>query len=184
MVVGNQNHEAALRRALNRFAINNPQDNTNSPSSQSPTTPKLLIDTSSNYGDGASEKLIGKMVKQLNVDRNRLHIVTKVGYVQGQNLKLFRQGLFSGIDDQFVRYHEDCLHCIHPEFIRCVSNSHVYGKANSDQSVLTYSTEIKSHDPCRVCRPTLLTRTFSTTPSTTSWTRLERQSATQKSGVN
>jgi len=51
-----------------------------------------LIDTASNYADGRSERLVGEVLFQLT-DRHELEragvvVVTKIGYVQGQNQKL------------------------------------------------------------------------------------------------
>src|SRR5258708_6737832 len=50
-----------------------------------------LIDTSTNYGDGASEKLIGEVLRELTTEhglkRDQVVVVSKVGYIQGENLK-------------------------------------------------------------------------------------------------
>src|SRR5271168_2087575 len=54
-----------------------------------------LIDTSSNYGGGSSERLVGKIVRELvesrEMRREEIVLVTKVGYVQGSNLDLVRR---------------------------------------------------------------------------------------------
>ena len=44
-----------------------------------------LIDTSTNYGLGASESLIGNVLKTVEsqVKRSDLVIITKIGYLQG-----------------------------------------------------------------------------------------------------
>ena len=70
-----ETHRAALRQALRR-GVN-------------------LIDTSSNYTDGESESLIGEMLGDDSADppedaprRSGIILVSKVGYVQGQNMKL------------------------------------------------------------------------------------------------
>jgi aryl-alcohol dehydrogenase-like predicted oxidoreductase len=51
-----------------------------------------LIDTSTNYGDGQSEILIGEVIQEMvssqKLKREDLTIVSKVGYVQGDNLTL------------------------------------------------------------------------------------------------
>ncbi len=81
-----------------------------------------LIDTSTNYGDGASERLVGQVLSNLtrvNAERRvAVTLVSKIGYVQGQNLILSmdreRQG--SPFPDM-VKYMEGCWHCIHPEFL-------------------------------------------------------------------
>ena len=81
-----------------------------------------LIDTSTNYTDGSSEICVGKVLKDLfatgELNRDEVIVVSKVGYVQGQNLKLVkdceRQSKpFSDV----VRYADGCWHCIHPEFL-------------------------------------------------------------------
>ena len=49
-----------------------------------------LIDTSTNYMDGESEHLVGAVLQQLirasEVAREEIIVVSKIGYVQGQNL--------------------------------------------------------------------------------------------------
>jgi len=70
-----------------------------------------LIDTSANYGDGSSERLIGLVLK--DQPREDVIVVTKGGYMQGQNLMLAKQREFPDI----VRYGADLWHCIHPEFL-------------------------------------------------------------------
>ncbi|WP_170291724.1 aldo/keto reductase [Heliobacterium mobile] len=81
-----------------------------------------LIDTSSNYGDGCSEELIGEVLNRLEQE-NRLHrdevlIVTKAGYLQGKNLRLSRQREAQGRSfAELVPFDPDLAHCIHPEFL-------------------------------------------------------------------
>ncbi len=70
-----------------------------------------LIDTSANYGDGLSETLIGKVIK--DYDRSKIIIVTKGGYIQGQNMILATHRSFPEV----VEYGQNLWHCIHPEFI-------------------------------------------------------------------
>lgn len=74
-----------------------------------------LIDTSSNYTDGESEKLIGEVIKVTGI---RPILVSKVGYIQGNNLsiidKLNQQG--KAVED-LVEISENLKHSIHPEFI-------------------------------------------------------------------
>ena len=80
-----------------------------------------LIDTSTNYTDGASERLVGAAVRELvggGVERGGLIIVSKIGYVQGVNLELALSRESSGAPfPEMVRYMEGCWHCIHPEFL-------------------------------------------------------------------
>lgn len=70
-----------------------------------------LIDTSSNYGAGDSERMIGVVLDDLADDA--AIVVTKAGYIQGQN-KI--QALQSGVEE-IVHYAPDVWHCIHPQFL-------------------------------------------------------------------
>ena len=81
-----------------------------------------LIDTSTNYTDGASERLIGSVVKELigkqELAREEIIVISKIGYVQGQNLaraKAKEQGGEPYPD--MVKYGEGIWHCLHPEFL-------------------------------------------------------------------
>jgi hypothetical protein len=82
-----------------------------------------LVDTSTNYGDGHSELLVGKVLKETaaagEVRREDLVVVTKAGYVQGQNLKeaLDRRKLGDPWPEM-TEYARDCWHCISPPFLR------------------------------------------------------------------
>lgn len=82
-----------------------------------------VIDTSANYSDGESEKLVGKVIEDIiaesKIKRNELIIVTKGGYIQGQNykfaLKLKEEGKpFSEV----VEYADRLWHCISPDFLQ------------------------------------------------------------------
>lgn len=88
---GNPRHEAALRHYLGRGGN--------------------LIDTSANYGDGLSEVLIGRVLR--DHDRAKLVVVTKGGYIQGRNMELAHEREFP----ETVRYANDLWHCIHPHFL-------------------------------------------------------------------
>ena len=82
-----------------------------------------VIDTSSNYSDGRSEILIGNVLEDLkeqnNLNRENLTLVTKVGYIQGYNLKYVSKRKLSGQPFPDVIEFEDGLwHCISPEFIK------------------------------------------------------------------
>ena len=81
-----------------------------------------LIDTSSNYGDGGSEELVGALIKNLakekKIKREEVVIVSKVGYLQGQNLQLSQQLRQQGRPfPELVEYADGLEHCIHPDFI-------------------------------------------------------------------
>jgi aryl-alcohol dehydrogenase-like predicted oxidoreductase len=89
-------HEEALRLALNEGCN--------------------LIDTSANYTDGGSEKLIGKVLKDYN--RESIFILTKGGYIQGQNLELLKKMQADGkLKTGVVEIGEDLKHSIEPEFL-------------------------------------------------------------------
>jgi aryl-alcohol dehydrogenase-like predicted oxidoreductase len=88
---GNTVHETALRSYFDRGGN--------------------LIDTSANYTDGLSERLIGRVIKEH--PRDRMIVVTKGGYIQGQNMALARSRSFPEV----VSYNDDLWHCIHPEFL-------------------------------------------------------------------
>ncbi len=81
-----------------------------------------LIDTSTNYGDGESEQLVGQVLQELiaqkRIQRKEIVVVSKVGYVQSQNLQLAKEREHSGAPfPEMVKYMEGCWHCIHPEFL-------------------------------------------------------------------
>lgn len=81
-----------------------------------------LIDTSANYGDGGSEELIGRVVRRLadagELRREEIVIVTKGGYVQGQNLDLATERERAGRPfAEMTKVYPECWHCIHPDFI-------------------------------------------------------------------
>ena len=81
-----------------------------------------LIDTSTNYMDGESEQLVGSVLQGLmragDVAREEVVVVSKVGYVQGQNLTQAQAREKSGKPyPEMVKYGEDIWHCIHPEFL-------------------------------------------------------------------
>lgn len=82
-----------------------------------------LIDTSTNYADGGSERLVGQVLEEARrgggPSRESVVLVSKLGYVQGQNLELARQREREGSPfPEMVKYMDGCWHCIHPEFLR------------------------------------------------------------------
>jgi aryl-alcohol dehydrogenase-like predicted oxidoreductase len=81
-----------------------------------------LIDTSTNYTDGGSERLVGRVVGEAvrrgRIAREEIVLVSKIGYVQGENLVLAQERESAGrAFPEMVRYQPDCWHCIHPEFL-------------------------------------------------------------------
>ena len=75
-----------------------------------------LIDTSSNYTDGESETLVGEVLSSFKGKKPL--IVSKVGYIQGQNLENFEK-MNKSLDciNEVVDFGDSLKHCIHPEFI-------------------------------------------------------------------
>ena len=81
-----------------------------------------LIDTSTNYTDGGSERLVGDVLAELvsakRLTRDEVVLVTKAGYVQGSNLELARQRIADGKPfPEMVEYDPACWHCISPSFL-------------------------------------------------------------------
>lgn len=70
-----------------------------------------LVDASANYMDGASEALVGRVLRDR--PRDRVIVVTKGGYIQGRNMELAKQRDFPEV----VKYAEGLWHCLHPEFL-------------------------------------------------------------------
>ena len=81
-----------------------------------------LIDTSTNYMDGDSERLVGsalgELLKNGELTREEVIIVSKIGYVQGDNLKQAEARERAGRPyADMVKYGEGIWHCIHPEYL-------------------------------------------------------------------
>ncbi|MDE3042040.1 MAG: DUF255 domain-containing protein [Nitrospirota bacterium] len=81
-----------------------------------------LIDTSTNYMDGDSERLVGSVLRELikngELTREEVIVVSKIGYVQGQNLKQAEAREQAGRPyPDMVKYGEGIWHCIHPEYL-------------------------------------------------------------------
>ena len=80
-----------------------------------------VIDTSSNYADGGSEELIGRV---LSTHTARPRVITKAGYVQGQLLdQLKAMEAMSMEPPDIVKLGDALWHCIHPEFLEMVVNT-------------------------------------------------------------
>lgn len=79
-----------------------------------------LIDTSANYGNGEAEETIGQVLKALieegKVTREQVVVVSKFGYIQGQNMARYQSGEVKTPDTVEVASY--LAHCIHPEFMR------------------------------------------------------------------
>ncbi len=81
-----------------------------------------LIDTSSNYGDGGSERLIGEVLAEEfasgHLHRERVVVVTKAGYVQGSHLREAKRRIEERRPfPETVEFSPDCWHNISPEFL-------------------------------------------------------------------
>ncbi|EMJ84728.1 oxidoreductase, aldo/keto reductase domain protein [Leptospira borgpetersenii serovar Hardjo-bovis str. Sponselee] len=82
-----------------------------------------VIDTSSNYGNGESESLVGKVLRKKittgELKRENVFIVTKAGYIQGKNLQIVMELEKQNTGfPEITYYSEECYHCIHPFFFR------------------------------------------------------------------
>ena len=81
-----------------------------------------LIDTSTNYTDGGSERLVGRILAEQfasgALNRDEIVVVSKAGYVQGENMTLAVERARKGQPfPEMVEYNENCWHCISPEFL-------------------------------------------------------------------
>jgi hypothetical protein len=81
-----------------------------------------LIDTSTNYTDGGSERLVGSVLAGLvrggRLRREEVVVVSKAGYVQGENLRRAEARESSGRPfPEMVKYADGVWHCVHPEFL-------------------------------------------------------------------
>ncbi len=81
-----------------------------------------LVDTSTNYLDGASERLVGGVLREL-IDaevlaRDEMIVISKIGYVQGSNFAQAEERERRGQPfPEMVKYEDELWHCIHPEFL-------------------------------------------------------------------
>ena len=81
-----------------------------------------LIDTSTNYTSGSSERSIGRTIRKLvtsgEVKREEFIVISKAGFLQGNALKRMRSRVANGnAYEDIVEYSDTCWHCIHPDFI-------------------------------------------------------------------
>lgn len=75
-----------------------------------------LIDTSANYTNGESEKLIGEVLS--SHPNKDVFIITKAGYIQGENLSLLQElNQLGRAQEDLVQTPTDLLHSIHPDFL-------------------------------------------------------------------
>ncbi|MBX7221408.1 MAG: aldo/keto reductase [Blastocatellia bacterium] len=71
-----------------------------------------LLDTSANYTDGGAERTIGRVLPDFK--REDVIVVTKGGYIQGENMALAQKQTFPEV----VKYGPGLWHCIHPDFLK------------------------------------------------------------------
>ena len=81
-----------------------------------------VIDTSSNYANGRSEELVGKIISDLisenKIKRQNIFLITKGGYIQGQNYKFASNLKKEGKPfNEVVELSENLWHCISPDFL-------------------------------------------------------------------
>lgn len=81
-----------------------------------------LVDTSTNYTDGQSEQLVGKVLRRCVdeglLDREDVVVVSKVGYLQGSNYQLSQTRKSEGRPfPELVEVDRGLEHCIHPDFL-------------------------------------------------------------------
>ncbi|MCY7361217.1 MAG: aldo/keto reductase, partial [Ignavibacteria bacterium] len=81
-----------------------------------------VIDTSSNYANGRSEELVGKIISDLitenKIKRENIFLITKGGYIQGQNYKFASDLKKEGKPfNEVVELSENLWHCISPDFL-------------------------------------------------------------------
>src|SRR5262249_44525408 len=81
-----------------------------------------LVDTSTNYTDGGSERLVGDALRALvragTLRREEAIVVSKIGYMQGENLQRAQEREAAGRPfPEVVKYGEGVWHCIHPEYL-------------------------------------------------------------------
>lgn len=76
-----------------------------------------VIDTSTNYGNGASERLVGLTLAS-HQPPSSITLVTKIGYAQGEALQLItNRALTDEPIPDVVEVSQGLSHCIHPEFL-------------------------------------------------------------------
>ncbi len=74
-----------------------------------------MIDTSSNYMDGGAQRAIALAFRDFDEDvKKRVEIVSKFGYIQGENLARHQDKAF----EEVVEFSKDCFHSISKSFIQ------------------------------------------------------------------
>ncbi|MCX6163367.1 MAG: aldo/keto reductase [Ignavibacteriae bacterium] len=96
-----------------------------------------VIDTSANYSDGRSEILVGNVISDLisenKIKREDITLITKGGYIQGQNYRFAVKKKKQGIPFGDVVEIEDGLwHCISPDFLEDQINRQLFRLNQND----------------------------------------------------
>ncbi|WP_324171466.1 aldo/keto reductase [Sulfurimonas sp.] len=74
-----------------------------------------MIDTSSNYMDGGAERAIALAFREFDENtKSKVEIVSKFGYIQGENLKRHKEQAF----EEVVEFAPDCYHSISKSFLQ------------------------------------------------------------------
>ncbi|MBL0708097.1 MAG: aldo/keto reductase [Sulfurimonas sp.] len=74
-----------------------------------------MIDTSSNYMDGGAQRAIALAFREFDDSvKSKVEIVSKFGYIQGENLKRHKEKAF----DEVVEFSPDCFHSISKSFLQ------------------------------------------------------------------
>ncbi|HEX4334431.1 MAG TPA: aldo/keto reductase [Polyangiaceae bacterium] len=81
-----------------------------------------VVDTSTNYADGHAERLVGRILTELDRDgtvpRDAVVVVSKIGYAQGENMELAESREQAGEPfPEMVKLGEGLWHSIHPEWL-------------------------------------------------------------------
>ncbi|TWW00457.1 aldo/keto reductase [Chitinophaga pinensis] len=75
-----------------------------------------LLDTAGNYLNGASERLIGEVLSAHQL-REKVFIVTKAGYIQGESLPLLDRVDNKLLEDEVITFSERMKYSIHPVYL-------------------------------------------------------------------
>jgi aryl-alcohol dehydrogenase-like predicted oxidoreductase len=96
-----------------------------------------LIDTSANYSDGRSEILVGNVITDLisenKIRREDITLVTKGGYMHGQNYKFaFKKKKQGTPFNEVVEIEEGFWHCISPDYLEDQINRQLFRLNQND----------------------------------------------------
>lgn len=90
-----------------------------------------LMDTSANYSDGRSEILVGNVISDLisenKIKREDITLITKGGYIQGQNYKFaYKKKQLGTPFSEVVEIESGLWHCISPDFLEDQINRQLF----------------------------------------------------------